>query len=91
VAYLLAGANWQRSGGKGKKPRPIQPPDGRRRKSRAERGEEAVRRLRNLGLIPGHGRQPAKPAPAAGPSPADLRKREEDAWLERQNRLAAET
>lgn len=55
IAHILAGANWQRAGGKGQKPRPIKPPDAKQsRKSRAERGQDTARRLRNLGLLPGH-------------------------------------
>lgn len=54
IAHLLAGANWQRSGGKGQKPKPIKTPDGKPRQPKAERGEDAARRLRNLGLLPGH-------------------------------------
>lgn len=56
IAHLLAQANWQRGGGKGNKPKPITPPDAG--KPRRDRGVEALRRHRNLGLIPGH----AKPA-----------------------------
>lgn len=63
VAHLLAGANWQRSGGRGAKPKPIKPPDGKRssRKSRTERGKDTAKRLRNLGLLPGHAKPPPRP------------------------------
>lgn len=62
IAHVLAGANWQRGGGKGPKPKPVKTPGSKgreRRKSRADRGADTARRLRNLGLMPGH----AKPAP----------------------------
>jgi hypothetical protein len=67
IAHILAGANWQRSGGKGPKPKPIKVPDGRRRsqKSRAERGADTARRLRNLGLLPGHQKPPPRPLTVA--------------------------
>lgn len=45
---VLAGANWQRSGGKGPKPKPIPRPDPRAEK----RKREYVARLRRLNLIP---------------------------------------
>ncbi len=45
---LLAGANWQRGGGKGSKPKPIPRPDARAKK----RAREYVGRLQRLGLIP---------------------------------------
>jgi hypothetical protein len=68
IAHLAAGANWQRSGGKGPKPKPIKVPDGRKRrstKSRAERGADTARRLRNLGLLPGHQKPPPRPLTVA--------------------------
>jgi len=47
VVDLLAGANWQRSGGRGRRPLPIRRPD-----PRAEmRRREYVGRLQRLGLI----------------------------------------
>jgi hypothetical protein len=53
---LLAGANWQRGGGKGKRPKPIDLPDARSRGDRPApskpAGEDMAQRLRNLGLIP---------------------------------------
>lgn len=60
IAHLLAGANWQRGGGKGPKPKPIETPDKQpaKRKSQRERGQDQARRLANLGLLPGHKRQP---------------------------------
>lgn len=61
ISNLLAGANWQRSGGKGLRPKPVQTPASkpqRQQRSRAE-CDDSVRRLVNLGLIPGqrHDRQ----------------------------------
>ncbi|MCG5460852.1 hypothetical protein MED01_004278 [Micromonospora sp. MED01] len=44
---LLAGANWQRGGGKGSKPKPLPRPDARAEKRR----REYVGRLQRLGLI----------------------------------------
>jgi hypothetical protein len=49
----LAGANWQRSGGKGQRPKPIDLPSERRtRQSAKPSGDDIGQRLRNLGLIP---------------------------------------
>jgi hypothetical protein len=50
---VLQGANWQRSGGKGLKPKPIPRPDPRAEKRR----RDYVARLRRLGLIPIEGRR----------------------------------
>ena len=49
----LAGANWQRSGGKGQRPKALDLPDGKtpRQKPRPS-GVDVAQRLRNLGLIP---------------------------------------
>lgn len=56
IDLLLSGANWQRAGGKGRKPQPIELPDGKGRGSAPARskpsGDDIARRLRNLGLIP---------------------------------------
>lgn len=53
---LLSGANWQRGGGKGQRPKPIQLPDEKGRGNQpaqgAPSGDEIAQRLRNLGLIP---------------------------------------
>ncbi|WP_433651027.1 hypothetical protein ACQP2C_32460 [Micromonospora zamorensis] len=43
---LLAGANWQRGGGKGSKPKPMKRPDARAEKRR----REYIGRLERLGL-----------------------------------------
>jgi hypothetical protein len=56
ILLTLQGANWQRSGGKGSKPKPIPLPDGKGRgdKPAASKasGADVARRLQNLGLIP---------------------------------------
>jgi len=53
---LLQGANWQRAGGKGSKPKPVDLPDGKGRGSKPARtkasGEDIARRLHSMGLIP---------------------------------------
>lgn len=56
VLLASQGANWQRSGGKGQKPKPIPLPDERGRgdkpaQTRAS-GADIAQRLANLGLIP---------------------------------------
>lgn len=56
IEHRLAGANWQRSGGKGKRPEPVALPGDKKAsggQSRADRNAATVERLRNLGLIPG--------------------------------------
>lgn len=57
IDLRLAGANWQRGGGKGQKPKPIELPDGPGRgdaPARTVRGPagDLATRMRNLGLIP---------------------------------------
>jgi hypothetical protein len=47
VGDLLAAANWQRGGGKGPRPKPLQRPDPRAEK----RKREYVGRLQRLGLM----------------------------------------
>lgn len=49
VADILSGGNWQRGGGKGPRPKPMQRPDPRAQ----QRRRQYVRRLQNLGLIDG--------------------------------------
>lgn len=61
IQLTLAGANWQRSGGKGQRPKPIPLPDGKGPDGKG-RGDNVPRmratagdlaqRLRNLGMIP---------------------------------------
>lgn len=56
ISFQLAGANWQRGGGKGQKPKPIELPDGKGRGSKPAAskasGADVAQRLANLGLIP---------------------------------------
>jgi hypothetical protein len=56
IDFKLAGANWQRSGGKGEKPKPIDLPDGKGRGSKPTGGkktpEEIAQALRAIGMIP---------------------------------------
>lgn len=52
----LQGANWQRGGGKGQRPKPIDLPDGKGRGNKPPAsklsGDDIATRLKNLGLIP---------------------------------------
>lgn len=48
----LAGANWQRAGGKGQRPKPIDLPSERHGRPQHAAGPDIGQRLRNLGLIP---------------------------------------
>jgi hypothetical protein len=55
VLLTLQGANWQRAGGKGSKPKPIPLPDTNGRGSAPktrQSGEETARKLMDMGLIP---------------------------------------
>jgi hypothetical protein len=53
IDLRLAGANWQRSGGKGTKPKPVDLPDKKRRlPSSKAASADVAQRLMNLGLIP---------------------------------------
>lgn len=70
VAFLLAGANWQRGGGKGTRPKPIKPKAAKPKpappggsKTSGQQCSDVVRRLANLGLIPGQQPQPAPLTP----------------------------
>lgn len=49
VLLAVQGGNWQRSGGKGNKPKPIELPGEKKTK---QSGPDVVQRLRNLGHIP---------------------------------------
>jgi hypothetical protein len=56
ILLTLQGANWQRSGGKGQRPKPIPLPDdkgnsGQPAKAKSS-GADIARRLQNLGQIP---------------------------------------
>lgn len=48
----LQGANWQRGGGKGPKPKPLDLPDRKKKRPAKTVGADVAQRLRNLGLIP---------------------------------------
>jgi hypothetical protein len=55
IDHGIRGGNWQRSGGKGSKPKPIELPDKARTGTPAKAkpsGADVAQRLRNLGLIP---------------------------------------
>ncbi len=94
IAYTVAGANWQRSGGKGPRPKPIEIPGvgGNQRKSRQERGADAAQRLRNLGLIPAAPGQRPGPIPdARQPSAVEFQQRVDDEFLAREMRRATDT
>ncbi|MGX6605668.1 hypothetical protein ACWKSP_26570 [Micromonosporaceae bacterium Da 78-11] len=56
IDLRLAGANWQRGGGKGQKPKPIDLPSAKGRGDSPARskpsGSDIAERLRNLGMIP---------------------------------------
>ncbi|MFF0378748.1 hypothetical protein [Actinoplanes missouriensis] len=52
IDHQLAGANWQRSGGKGAKPKPVELPQQQRTPKQKPVGADVAQRLRNLGLIP---------------------------------------
>lgn len=64
IDHTLAGANWQRGGGKGSKPKVIELPD--KKKPTKASGADVAQRLRNLGLIPAGD---AKNPPAAPDEP----------------------
>ena len=51
VLLTLQGANWQRSGGKGQKPKPIELPDAKKTKPKVD-GADIARRLMSMGMIP---------------------------------------
>ncbi len=50
VLYAIQGGNWQRGGGKGKKPKPVDLPDGNGAQKAS--GADIARGLQNLGQIP---------------------------------------
>lgn len=52
IDLRLAGANWQRGGGKGQKPKPIPLPDQKGRADEPLSGDDIARRLKSLGLFP---------------------------------------
>jgi len=51
VELHLAGANWQRGGGKGMKPKPIELPNARKKHNQTFNRDNVVERLRRLGHI----------------------------------------
>ena len=87
IELRLAGANWQRGGGKGKRPEPVPLPGEKTRQaqqSKSAPASDVVQRLRNLGLMPASaGQMP--------PSADELRRETEDMWLDREKRLATES
>lgn len=61
IELRLAGANWQRGGGKGKRPEPVPlPGDPAKAKPKTTQfsADDVAQRLRNLGLIPPTGGSP---------------------------------
>ncbi|GGN39438.1 hypothetical protein FHR83_006718 [Actinoplanes campanulatus] len=51
IDLRLAGANWQRGGGKGQKPKPVELPKQKVPRTKPA-GPDVAQRLMNLGLIP---------------------------------------
>ncbi len=84
----LAGANWQRGGGKGQKPKAIDLPDGKQKQAAKADGDDIAQRLRNLGLIPTG--DAANPPPAREPTAGELAAEADRLWLERQQALITE-
>ncbi len=52
IEFDLRGANWQRGGGKGKRPKILELPDGKAGGKAKASGPDVAAKLRNLGLIP---------------------------------------
>ena len=53
VAFLLEGANWQRGGGKGKSPKPMETPgEARRTQEKRERALEKAARFKRIHGVP---------------------------------------
>lgn len=52
VLFALQGANWQRGGGKGQRPKPIDLPDQKKAPRSRASGAETAQRLKNLGMLP---------------------------------------
>jgi hypothetical protein len=52
ILHTLQGANWQRGGGKGQKPKPIDLPDSKKQARSRSTGAETAQRLKNLGMLP---------------------------------------
>lgn len=66
IAHLLAGANWQRSGGKSPKPKPIDLP-GEKPDRATQLKADVLDRLLNLNLPP----DDSEPVPAVAVNPAE--------------------
>ncbi|MFY1595495.1 hypothetical protein [Micromonospora sp. WMMD737] len=95
IELRLAGANWQRGGGKGKRPEPVPLPGEKpisAPKAQAPNGDDVAQRLRNLGLIPAAaGQTPASATGQAGPSTAaEFERALDDEFLAREMRRATE-
>ncbi len=84
----LAGANWQRGGGKRKRPEPIKLPAVTESKpggSAKPSGAETAQRLRNLGLVPvGDVTNPPPQPDGPEPSAKELEDIAHAYWLEQQ-------
>lgn len=52
IEHAVLGGNWQRGGGKGKRPKPIELPGGKARTAAKASPDDIAQKLRNLGLIP---------------------------------------
>lgn len=70
----VAGANWQRSGGKGQRPKPIELPDSKRKPGKHS-GADIAQRLRNLGLVPAGDAKNPPPGPPGEPTADELARR----------------
>jgi hypothetical protein len=51
LLHAVQGGNWQRGGGKGQRPKPIDLPDSKKQKAKAN-GADIARRLESMGMIP---------------------------------------
>lgn len=86
IDLRLAGANWQRAGGKGQKPKPIDLPQQRRARPAKPSGDDLAQRLRNLGLIP----PGDSGAPVPVPTATEFAEQADQVWLQRHQRLATD-
>ncbi len=91
----LAGANWQRGGGKGKRPEPVPlPGDKPAKKPNTQQfgTGDVAQRLRNLGLIPAAaGQTPASAAEQTPPvTAAEFERAVDDEFLARETRRSSE-
>jgi len=95
IELRLAGANWQRGGGKGKRPEPVPLPGekpAKQAKAQQFSGGDVAQRLRNLGLIPAvAGQSPASAAEQAGAvTAAAFERAVDDEFLAREAQRANE-